>query len=74
MAKGIVAPLIYDLALCSKFIRNLFRVKLVRPVPADRNKRDVCKEGTNMETGSGTMPLRTTVFLSMSAVLRYLDC
>ena len=27
-----------------------------------------CKEGKNMETGSRTMPLCSTVFLSMSAV------
>ena len=27
-----------------------------------------CKEGKNMETGSWTMPLCATVFLSMSAV------
>ena len=46
----------------------LFRVKLVRPVPADRNRRDVLQKGKNMETGSRTMPLCTTVWL------QHVDC
>ena len=40
----------------------MFRVKLVRPVPADRNRRHVLQKGKHMETSSRTMPLCTTVF------------
>ena len=46
----------------------LFRVKLVRPVLADRTDMMFCKEGKKMETGSSIMPLCATMFLSMSAV------
>ena len=41
----------------------LFRVKLVRPVLADRTDMMFCKEGKKMETGSSIMPLCATVFV-----------
>ena len=46
----------------------LFRVKLVRPVLADRTDMMFCKEGKKKETGSSIMLLCATMFLSMSAV------
>ena len=48
--------------------RMLFRVKLVRPVLADRTDMMFCKEGKKMETGSSIMPICATMLLSMSAV------
>ena len=48
--------------------RMLFRVKLVRPILADRTDMMFCKEGKKMETCSSIMPLCATMLLSMSAV------
>ena len=62
-------PLIHDRAAAQSLEGILFRFKLVRPVPADVM---FWKEGKNMETGSRTMTLCTTVFLSMSAVTTYI--
>ena len=66
-------PLIHDRAAAQSLEGMLFRVKLVLAVPADRNRRDVLQKGMNMETGSRTMPLCTTVFLSMMR-LQHVDC
>ncbi|KAK2548927.1 Serine/threonine-protein kinase OSR1 [Acropora cervicornis] len=60
--------LIYDRTVARDLERMLFRVKLVRPVLADRTDMMFCKEGKKMETGSSIMPLCATMFLSMSAV------
>ena len=62
-------PLIHDRAAAQSLEGIPFRFKLVRPVPADVM---FWKEGKNMETGSRTMTLCTTVFLSMSAVTTYI--
>ena len=48
--------------------KRLIRVKLVRPVLADRTDMMFCKEGKKMETVSSIMPLCATIFLLMSAV------
>ena len=66
-------PLIHDRAAAQSLEGMLFRVKLVRPVPADRNRRHVLQKGKNMETGSRTMPKCSTVFLSMMH-LQHVDC
>ena len=42
-------PLIHDRAAAQSLEGMLFRVKLVRPVPADSNRRDVLQKGKNME-------------------------
>ena len=61
--------LIYDHRTVARNLeRKLFRVKLVRPVLADRTDMMFRKEGKKMETGSSIMPLCATMFLSMSAV------
>ena len=61
-------PQIHDRAAAQSLEGMLFRVKVVRPIPADRNRRDVLQKGKNMETGSRTMPLCTTVRL------QHVDC
>ena len=66
-------PLIHDQAAAQSLEGMLFRVKLVRPVPVDRNRPDVLQKGKNMETESRTMPICTTVFLSMIQ-LQHVDC
>ena len=66
-------PLIHDQAAAPSLEGMLFRVKLVRPVPVDRNRPDVLQKGKNMETESRTMPICTTVFLSMIQ-LQHVDC
>ena len=66
-------PLIHDQAADQSLEGMLFRVKLVRPVPVDRNRPDVLQKGKNMETESRTMPICTTVFLSMIQ-LQLVDC
>ena len=58
-------PLMHDRAAAQSLEGRLFRVKLGRPVPAERNRRVVLQRGKNMETGSPTKPLCTTVFLSV---------
>ena len=60
--------LIHDRTVGRNLERMLFRVKLVRPVRADRTDTMFCKEGKKMETGSLIMPLCATMLLSMSAV------
>ena len=60
--------LIHDRTVAPNLEGMLFRVKLVRPVLADRTNMMFCKEGKKMETGSSIMPLCATMFLSMSAV------
>ena len=60
--------LIYDRTVARNLERMLFRVKLVRPVLADRTDMMFCKEGKKMETSSSIMPFCATMFLSMSAV------
>ena len=44
--------LIHDRTVGGNLERMLFRVKLVRPVLADRTDMMFCKEGKKMETGS----------------------
>ena len=44
--------LIHDRTVGRNLERMLFRVKLVRPVLADRTDMVFCKEGKKMETGS----------------------
>ena len=61
--------LIYDRTVARNLERMLFRVKLVRPVLADRSDMMFCKEGKKMETSSSIMALCATMFLSMSAVI-----
>ena len=60
--------LIHDRTVAPNLERMLFRVKLVRPVLADRIDIMFCKEGKKKETGSSIMLLCDTMFLSMSAV------
>ena len=60
--------LIHDRTVGRNLGRMLFRVKLVRPILADRTDMMFCKEGKKMETGSAIMPLCATMLLSMSAV------
>ena len=47
--------LIHDRTVAPNLERMLFRVKLVRPVLADRKDIMFCKEGKKMETGSSIM-------------------
>ena len=60
--------LIHDRTVALNLERMLFRVKLVRPVLADRTDIMFCKEGKKKETGSSIMLLCATMFLSMRAV------
>ena len=60
--------LIHDRTVAPNLERMLFRVKLVRPVLADRTDIMFCKEGKKKETGSSIMLLWATMFLSMRAV------
>ena len=55
--------LIHDRTVSRNLERILFRVKLVRPVLADRTDMMFCKEGKKMETGSSIMPLCATMLL-----------
>ena len=54
--------LIYDWTVAQNLERMLFRVKLVRPILADRTDMMFCKEGKEMETGSSIMLLCATMF------------
>ena len=54
--------LIHDRTVAGNLEGILFRVKLVRPVLADRTDIMFCKEGKKMETGSSIMPLCATMF------------
>ena len=55
-------PLIHDCTVAWNLKDMLFHIKLVRPVPVDGTQLwCLYKEGKNMETGSWTMPLCTTV-------------
>ena len=54
--------LIYDRTVARNLERMLFRVKLVRPILADRTDMMFCKEGKKMETGSSIMPLCALCF------------
>ena len=49
--------LIHDRTVARNLERMLFRVKLVRPVIADRTDMMFCKEGTKMETGLSIIAL-----------------
>ena len=60
--------LIHDRTVARNLEGMLFRVKLARPVLADRTDMMFCKEGKKMETVSSIMPLYATIFLLMSAV------
>ena len=53
LKRGLAAKrLIHDRTVGRNLERMLFRVKLVRPVLADRTDMMFCKEGKKMETGS----------------------
>ena len=60
--------LIHDRTVARNLEGMLFRVKLVRPVVADRTDMMFSKEGKKMATGSSIMPLCATMFLPMSVV------
>ena len=49
--------LIYDRIVARNLEKMLFRVKLVRPILADRTDMMFRKEGKKMQTGSSIMPL-----------------